>query len=188
MAHFYKVIDSPIGMLKLVANENRLAAILWEAEKDGRVRLGPMTEDPKRPILIKAARQLREYFSGQRTHFDLELDFSGTDFQKKVWEALLGIPFGETRTYAELAEQLGNAKAARAVGAANGKNPIAVVTPCHRVIGTQGELTGFAGGLNAKQTLLSIEGQPELSMKKHSGHREQMPARLTRKDLITGES
>jgi methylated-DNA-[protein]-cysteine S-methyltransferase len=188
MAHFYKVIDSPIGMLKLVANENRLAAILWEVEKDGRVRLGPMTEDPTRPILVKAARQLREYFSGQRKHFDLDLDFSGTDFQKKVWEALLGIPFGETRTYAELAEQLGNAKAARAVGAANGKNPIAIVTPCHRVIGKQGELTGFAGGLNAKQTLLSIEGQPELSMKKHSGHREQMPAPLTRNDLFTSES
>jgi len=120
MAHFYKVIDSPIGMLKLVANENRLAAILWEAEKDGRVRLGPMTEDPKRPILIKAARQLREYFSGQRTHFDLELDFSGTDFQKKVWEALLGIPFGETRTYAD-------------------RHPL---PPCHRHAGRTNRLRG----------------------------------------------
>lgn len=126
MAHFYKVMDSPIGMLKLVANENRLAAIFCEVEKDGRLRVGPMTEDPTRPILLKAARQLREYFSGQRTHFDLDLDFSGADFQKKVWEVLLGIPFGETRTYAELAEQLGNAKVARALGAANGKNLIAM--------------------------------------------------------------
>ncbi|MGF6645804.1 methylated-DNA--[protein]-cysteine S-methyltransferase [Paraburkholderia sp. GAS82] len=130
MALFFKVIDSPIGMLKLVANENRLAAILREVERNGCMRLGPVTEDAGRPILVNAAGQLSEYFDGQRTHFDLELDFSGTDFQKKIWEALLGIPFGEMRTYAELAEQLGNARAARAVGAANGMDPIAIVTLC----------------------------------------------------------
>lgn len=87
MALFFKVIDSPIGKLKLVANENRLAAILWEVEQYDCARLGPMAEDAERPILVNAARQLSEYFDGQRTHFDLELDFSGTDFQRKIWAA-----------------------------------------------------------------------------------------------------
>ncbi|SDR51544.1 methylated-DNA-[protein]-cysteine S-methyltransferase [Paraburkholderia fungorum] len=128
MALFFKVIDSPIGRLKLVANENRLAAILREVERNSCGRLESMTEDAGRPILVNAARQLSEYFDGQRAHFDLALDFSGTDFQKRIWDAALGIPFGEMRTHAELTAQLGNARAARAFGTANGADSIAIVT------------------------------------------------------------
>jgi methylated-DNA-[protein]-cysteine S-methyltransferase len=151
-------LASPVGELKLVANGSRLAAILWENDKPGRVRLGQMTEAPDNPILLRTAEQLREYFAGTRNRFDLELDFVGTEFQKKVWAALLTIPFGETRSYSQIAEQIGNPSAVRAVGAANGKNPISIVAPCHRVIGASGKLTGFAGGLEAKERLLTLEG------------------------------
>ncbi|MCW8277985.1 methylated-DNA--[protein]-cysteine S-methyltransferase [Pseudomonas sp. PCH199] len=151
-------LASPVGELKLVANGLRLAAILWENDKPGRVRLGPMSEAPDNPILIRTCEQLREYFAGTRQRFDLELDFAGTQFQKKVWAALLTIPFGETRSYSQIAEQIGNPSAVRAVGAANGKNPISIIAPCHRVIGASGKLTGFAGGLEAKELLLTLEG------------------------------
>jgi methylated-DNA-[protein]-cysteine S-methyltransferase len=107
---------------------------------------------------VETARQLREYFAGRRQSFELTLDVSGTPFQRAVWNALLTIPFGETRTYGELARQVGRPSAARAVGAANGQNPVAIVAPCHRVIGAGGALTGFAGGLDAKARLLRLEG------------------------------
>ena len=110
-------VASPVGQLKLVANGSRLAAILWENDKPGRVRLGPMSEAPDNPILVRTAAQLREYFSGTRDRFELELDFAGTEFQKKVWAALLTIPFGETRSYSQIAEQIGNPAAVRAVAA-----------------------------------------------------------------------
>jgi methylated-DNA-[protein]-cysteine S-methyltransferase len=158
MTYTFTTLASPVGELKLVAKDSRLAAILWENDKPNRVRLGPMSEAPDNPILLRAVQQLQEYFSGTRNSFDLELDFAGTDFQKKVWQALLTIPFGETRSYSEIAEQIGNPSAVRAVGAANGKNPISIVAPCHRVIGASGKLTGFAGGLEAKEQLLTLEG------------------------------
>lgn len=158
MSYVYKVVDSPVGKLKLVANGSRLSAILWENDKPNRVRLGPIHEEENNPILAEAERQLNEYFAGKRNRFELELDFIGTEFQKKVWEALLTIPFGETRSYGEIAVQIGNAKAVRAVGAANGRNPISIVAPCHRVIGASGALTGFAGGLETKELLLTLEG------------------------------
>ncbi|MFJ2320552.1 MULTISPECIES: methylated-DNA--[protein]-cysteine S-methyltransferase [unclassified Pseudomonas] len=158
MPYTFIILPSPVGELKLVANGSRLAAILWENDKPNRVRLGPMSEAPDNPVLINTARQLEEYFAGTRNCFDLELDFAGTDFQKKVWAALLTIPFGETRTYSQIAEQIGNPSAVRAVGAANGRNPISIVAPCHRVIGASGKLTGFAGGLEAKERLLRLEG------------------------------
>ena len=107
--------------------------------------------------MIETRRQLQEYFAGQRNVFDLPLDFAGTDFQKKVWQALLNIPYGQTRSYRDIAEQVGNIKAVRAVGAANGKNPISIIAPCHRVIGRSGKLVGFAGGLDKKEILLNIE-------------------------------
>jgi methylated-DNA-[protein]-cysteine S-methyltransferase len=157
MSYVYKVIDSPIGKLKLIANGSRLSAILWENDKPNRVRLGPIHEDKASPILAETERQLNEYFAGKRNCFELELDFAGTEFQRKVWEALLTIPFGETRSYGEIAVQIGNTKAVRAVGAATGKNPISIITPCHRVIGASGDLTGFAGGLGAKKMLLTLE-------------------------------
>lgn len=149
---------SPVGTLKLVASDAGLAAILWENDDPDRVRLGAMTERPDHPVLVETKRQLGEYFAGTRTRFDLPLDFHGTDFQKSVWAALLRIPFGETRTYAEIARELDRPTAFRAVGAANGKNPISIVAPCHRVIGTDGALTGFAGGLEGKAFLLELEG------------------------------
>ncbi len=158
MSYAFKTMDSPVGKLKLVAKGTRLCAILWKHDKPNRVRLGPMAQDDHLPVLIEAERQLNEYFAGKREGFELELDFAGTEFQKKVWQALLTIPFGETRSYSDIAIQIGNAKAVRAVGAANGKNPISIITPCHRVVGASGELTGFAGGLPAKKCLLALEG------------------------------
>jgi methylated-DNA-[protein]-cysteine S-methyltransferase len=108
-------------------------------------------------VLVDAERQLKEYFAGRRRRFDVKLDVSGTPFQKAVWNALLTIPFGETRSYAQIARQIGNPTAVRAVGAANGRNPVSIVTPCHRVVGSSGALTGFAGGLDVKARLLALE-------------------------------
>ncbi|QJP96285.1 MULTISPECIES: methylated-DNA--[protein]-cysteine S-methyltransferase [Pseudomonas] len=160
MAYTFITLPSPVGELKLVANGSRLAAILWENDKPNRVRLGPMSEAPDNPVLMKTARQLEEYFAGTRDAFDVALDFAGTEFQKKVWAALLTIPFGETRTYSQIAQQIGHPSAVRAVGAANGRNPISIIAPCHRVIGASGQLTGFAGGLEAKERLLTLESGP----------------------------
>lgn len=158
MSLSYKVMDSPVGKLKLVASEKGLVAILWENDKPTRVRLGEMVEDSSQRVLVQTELQLKEYFAGERQAFDLPLDMRGTQFQKDVWEALLAIPFGETRSYGELAKKLGSPTASRAVGAANGRNPISIVVPCHRVIGSSGKLTGFAGGLDVKARLLEMEG------------------------------
>lgn len=160
MTYSYKLIPSPVGELKLVASDKGLAAILWENDVPDRVRLGAMAEDAAHPVLVEAAKQIGEYFAGTRTAFDVPLDFRGTEFQKSVWAALLTIPFGETRSYGEIARAVGRPTAFRAVGAANGKNPISIIAPCHRVIGTNGTLTGFAGGLEAKALLLVLEGRP----------------------------
>jgi methylated-DNA-[protein]-cysteine S-methyltransferase len=157
-AYVSKTIRSPVGALTLIASNDGLAAILWENDRPGRVRLDVVAEDAQHPVLRETERQLAEYFAGRRKVFDLALDFAGTAFQKKVWDALLTIPFGETRTYAQIARQIGHPTAVRAVGAANGRNPISIVTPCHRVIGSSGELTGFAGGLATKERLLRLEG------------------------------
>jgi methylated-DNA-[protein]-cysteine S-methyltransferase len=121
--------------------------------------LGAMVVDQRHPILLHTERQLDEYFAGKRKTFSMALDIRGTSFQKNEWEMLLAIPFGETRSYGQLAKQLGNSKAMRAVGAANGRNPISIIVPCHRVIGSSGKLTGFAGGLETKARLLSLEEQ-----------------------------
>lgn len=159
--HVYKIVKSPVGALKLVASDQGLAAILWENDNPKRVRLNIVGEDRDHPVLLETERQLAEYFAGTRKSFTVTLDFTGTEFQKKVWQALLAIPFGQTRSYGEIAKSLGNAKAMRAVGAANGKNPISIIAPCHRVIGSAGQLTGFAGGLAVKAWLLDMErGSP----------------------------
>jgi methylated-DNA-[protein]-cysteine S-methyltransferase len=162
MNYSYKTMPSPVGLLTLVASEKGLAAILWENDDPDRVQLGPLEEDKKHPVLMETERQLKAYFAGTLDRFSLQLDFTGTDFQKKVWKALTTIPFGETRSYAEIAKQIGNPSAVRAVGAANGKNPISIVAPCHRVIGSNGKLTGFAGGLEAKAYLLGIEAKDKI--------------------------
>ncbi|NNH37894.1 methylated-DNA--[protein]-cysteine S-methyltransferase [Acinetobacter terrae] len=150
---------SPVGTLKLVAHETALVAVLWENENPKRVRLAELIEQTHHLILLETQKQLTEYFSGKRQQFDLPLDFEGTEFQQKVWQALLTIPFGETRSYRDIAEQIGNVKAVRAVGAANGKNPISIIAPCHRVVGANGKLVGFAGGLDNKDILLRLERQ-----------------------------
>lgn len=153
----YKTIDSPVGKLKLVASDKGLVAVLWEKEKPSRVRVGEVEKKEAHPVLIKAERQIAEYFAGKRRSFSVRIDMQGTTFQKKVWDALLAIPFGETRTYGDLARRLGRPHAARAVGSASGKNPLSIIVPCHRLLGSTGKLTGFAGGLDAKTRLLELE-------------------------------
>jgi methylated-DNA-[protein]-cysteine S-methyltransferase len=157
MSLAYKIMESPVGKLKLVAGEKALVAILWEKDSPRRVRLSELVANDRHPVLVETERQLGEYFSGKRKRFSIALEMRGTRFQKDVWEALLAIPFGETRSYGRLAKQLGNPRATRAVGAANGKNPVSIIVPCHRVIGSSGKLTGFAGGLDVKARLLSFE-------------------------------
>lgn len=164
MSYVFKRLPSPVGTLTLIARGDKLCAILWENEKLNRVRIGPLQEDIHNPLLQETERQLKQYFAGERDCFELPLDFAGTDFQQKVWQALLTIPFGETRSYSQIAQQIGSPKAVRAVGAANGKNPLSIVAPCHRVIGASGSLTGFAGGLEAKQYLLGLEGRETLPL------------------------
>jgi methylated-DNA-[protein]-cysteine S-methyltransferase len=159
MSLAYKIIESPTGKLKLVASNHGLMAILWENDKPSRVRFPDPVEDASHPILNKTEQQLQEYFAGKRKSFSVPLDMRGTKFQMDVWQALLAIPFGETRTYGALAKQLGKPNATRAVGAANGRNPLSIVVPCHRVIGASGKLTGFAGGLHVKAQLLGLEGR-----------------------------
>jgi methylated-DNA-[protein]-cysteine S-methyltransferase len=154
----YLWVDSPVGKLQLIARGPALAGVLWEVERANRVLLDPMVENPDNAVLRQTAQQLAEYFDGRRERFDIALDFTGTAFQKDVWAALLAIPFGQTRSYGEIARQIGRPMAVRAVGAANGRNPISIIAPCHRVIGATGELTGFAGGLDAKKILLGLEG------------------------------
>ncbi len=159
MAYASKWVQSPVGDLKLVASERGLAAILWEKDDPKRVRLGKVTEEKRHPVLLETEKQLNEYFAGKRKAFSLKLDFAGTEFQKKVWNALLKIPCGETRTYGEIARQIGHPTAVRAVGAAIGRNPVSIIAPCHRVIGSNGKLTGFAGGLATKASLLDLEAR-----------------------------
>jgi methylated-DNA-[protein]-cysteine S-methyltransferase len=159
----YTVIDSPVGPLRLVASDAGLVAILWQNDNPRRVRLGTLAERNEHPVLREAGQQLSEYFAGRRKAFTLKLDSAGTPFQRRVWAALLTIPYGETRSYGQIARQLGCPSAVRAVGAANGKNPISIMVPCHRVVGSTGKLTGFAGGLDAKAYLLSLEARhPDL--------------------------
>ncbi len=157
MTCFFKEMASPVGVLKLVASDKGIVAILWENDKPNRVRLKYCVEKRDNPLLEEAEGQLNAYFAGKLEQFSLPLDIAGTEFQNKVWNALLTIPFGQTRSYQQIAQQIGHPKAMRAVGAANGKNPISIVVPCHRVIGANGKLTGFAGGLTTKKYLLDAE-------------------------------
>ena len=159
MSLYYKEIASPVGKLKLIASTHALVAVLWERERPDRVKLHTPVLAPEHPILIETERQLTEYFAGARTEFDLPLAPSGSEFQKKVWLALRKLPLGQTRSYLDLAKALGSTAAARAVGLANGKNPLSIIVPCHRVIGSDGSLTGFAGGIEAKAALLAFEAK-----------------------------
>lgn len=152
---------SPLGILTFESDGNALTRIrLPEEEQEN----DPAVERVRKPGLFRdAANQLKEYFAGQRTSFDLALDPAGTPFQNEVWRELVKIPPGSTISYSELAERVGRPGSHRAVGAANGRNPLPIVIPCHRVIGKSGRLTGYAGGLAAKQKLLELEGALEAS-------------------------
>lgn len=142
-------IKTPLGMITIKGDKNGIA-IISIADEGEISKVIP-------PVLQEAVTQLQDYFDGKRTHFDLKLNPAGTDFQQKVWKGLCEIPFGKTMSYLELAKQLGDVKAIRAVASANGKNPLWIVVPCHRVIGTDGSLTGYAGGLWRKKWLLEHE-------------------------------
>ena len=152
----YRLCATPLGRLKLVASERGLVAVLWADDNPARVPL-PACVHGEHAHLAAAEQQLQEYFAGARQKFSLPLDMRGTAFQQSVWSALQAIPFGQTRSYGALARQLGNAAATRAVGAANGRNPLSIIVPCHRVVGATGKMTGFAGGVAAKQYLLQLE-------------------------------
>lgn len=147
-------MKSPLGTLTLVASTKGLRAIILKADKNHDI--GECDENCK--ILSKAKIQLEQYFQGKREEFDLPLDMVGTDFQKRTWLGLLNIPYGKTVSYKELASMIKAKNGARAVGMANGRNPLAIIVPCHRVIGANGSLTGYAGGLKAKKALLNLEG------------------------------
>jgi methylated-DNA-[protein]-cysteine S-methyltransferase len=156
--YVFKLIPSPVGTLRLVASDKGLAGVWFERSRPERVRPRGDVENTRHPVLVETERQLREYFAGRRQAFDLKLDFVGTPFQRTVWKALLTIPFGQTRSYGQIAKQVGRPSASRAVGAANGRNPVSIVAPCHRVVGSTGALTGFGGGLDVKERLLRLEG------------------------------
>ena len=152
---FFKIIKSPIGSLVLISDKSALFGIEFGNEKVENFSNKPTKEN--HPILLKTEKQLKEYFVGNRKEFDIPLKLEGTDFQKKVWQELLKIPFGKTISYEQLAEKMGDKNKARAVGNANGKNPIPIIIPCHRVIEKNGKLGGFGGGLHIKQFLLELE-------------------------------
>jgi methylated-DNA-[protein]-cysteine S-methyltransferase len=144
-------VPTPVGTLTLVGGDAGLRAVLFGAHAK---------TDDRHPLLVAAAEQLGEYFARERTAFDLPLDLAGTPFQRRAWLALAAIPYGTTRSYGEQARVLGRPGAARAVGAANGRNPLPIVLPCHRLVGSHGELTGYGGGLEVKRALLELEGVP----------------------------
>jgi methylated-DNA-[protein]-cysteine S-methyltransferase len=152
---FYIEMPSPIGQLLLVGDEHGLQQLHMSP-----YRIEPEWHNEPEPF-AKATEQLEQYFAGERSDFELELDMRGTNFQQAVWSALLTIPYGETRSYGEIATQIGRPDRARAVGAANGSNPVSIIVPCHRVIGADGSLTGYGGGLERKRWLLDHESGVE---------------------------
>lgn len=151
----HAVTDSPVGHLTLMAMGGSLVGVYMGEE--GHESPPDTVDDADTTVLTEAAKQLDEYFAGRRTEFDLPMIFDGTPFQRQVWAALRTIPYGETMSYGELAGRIGRPAAVRAVGLANGRNPISIVVPCHRVIGSNGDLTGYGGGIERKRFLLSLE-------------------------------
>lgn len=166
---FYDCFDSPIGTLTIAADQAGLRQVLFAQHRYPARGQADWQHAPDAPVLIEPRRQLLQYLHGQRRHFELLLAPEGTPFQSQVWKTLAQIPFASTWSYGQLAGQIGRPTAVRAVGAAIGRNPLPIVLPCHRVIGSQGALTGFAGGLAVKQALLSLE-------RRHTG--AQFPAEL----------
>lgn len=156
MTTYWTEFASPIGTLRLTADDHGLTGLFMEAHRYGPAEVQADWErDDERFADVR--RQLDEYFAGDRTDFDVQLAPSGTNFQQRVWEALRTIPYGEVRSYGEIAESIGRPSASRAVGAANGRNPISIIVPCHRVIGASGAMTGYGGGIERKRALLDLE-------------------------------
>lgn len=158
---YYVEHPSPVGTLLIAATDAGICGIYFEEHrhfkgKDGWQAVAPPSSRSDQ-LLVEVTRQLDEYFAGRRTVFDVPLDLAGTDFQRNVWMELSRIPFGESVSYAQHAQRLGNPKALRAVGSAIGKNPVSIIVPCHRVIGSSGAVTGYAGGLERKRFLLALE-------------------------------
>lgn len=156
--HWSRTVDSPLGSLTLVASAKGLRAVLYPGSATPTKLPTQITEDPDQPVLCQAAQQITEYFTGQRTNFNLPLDLRGTPFQMAVWRSLSSIPYGSTLSYSQQATHLGRPKAIRAIGRALGCNPIPIILPCHRIIGTNGMLVGYSGGLHFKRSLLHLEG------------------------------
>ena len=152
-----KKVNSPVGPLTIVATSDRLVAVLWPDEPEGRVSFTTDVAEGSNAVIEASERQLAEYFAGTRRSFDLPLELRGTDFQQEVWHALTEIPYGETSTYSKQAAAIGRPRAIRAVGSANGRNPLSIVLPCHRIVAADGSLAGFAGGLDTKRWLLDHE-------------------------------
>jgi len=155
----YTTLPSPLGTLQLTAQNGRLTGVHFPGQKHDRPAQFGWQRDDDEPVLAKARAQLAEYFDGKRSDFDLPLAPAGTDFQQAVWQALLEVPFGATSTYGAIAQVIRRPSAVRAVGAAVGANPIGIVVPCHRIIGSDGSLTGYAGGLDRKVKLLALESR-----------------------------
>ncbi len=152
MRSYFMSIESPIGRIALISDETHLKSLTFSSEQ--------VEESETQPeILLKTAVQLKEYFEGTRSRFELELEPDGTGFQKKVWQRLLQVPYGTTKSYREIAAELGSVLNTRAVGTANGKNPISIIVPCHRIIGHDGKMVGYAGGLERKKWLLLHEAE-----------------------------
>jgi methylated-DNA-[protein]-cysteine S-methyltransferase len=163
---YYDTFDGPYGAMLLTATDRGLCGVYFDRQKHHPRRASDWQFAPDHPILGRAKRQLGEYFAGKRRDFELELDPSGSSFQKRIWNAIAGVPYGETISYGELARRAGAAGHARAAGAATGRNPIGIIVPCHRIVGANGSLTGYAGGLGRKRALLALE----------AGERELLPA------------
>ncbi len=161
MKYNYTVMKSSVGKITLVADNVSLRAIYWLNQKPDRVKFPDLENNDSNHVLKSAVKQLKAYFSGTRREFDIPLRPVGTVFQEEVWLALRSISYGETVSYSDIAKQIGRPKAVRAVGAAIGKNPLSIMIPCHRVIGANGKLTGFAGGLSTKEFLLNLENQTD---------------------------
>ncbi|MGZ3692354.1 MAG: methylated-DNA--[protein]-cysteine S-methyltransferase [Pseudobdellovibrio sp.] len=158
MKYNYQTLNSPVGLLHAVSNSSKLVALVFDLTwadflKKEKYELVEKSDD----VIRQTAKELQEYFNGLRTGFDIPLELNGTEFQKQAWNSLIEIPFGKTISYAEQAVKIKNPKAVRAIGAANGKNKICIIVPCHRVVGKNGSLTGFAGGIQAKEMLLLLE-------------------------------
>jgi methylated-DNA-[protein]-cysteine S-methyltransferase len=149
--------DSPLGPLTLIASGGALAGLYMNGRTPASADTAGAADDADAAVLDEAVRQLSEYFDGRRQAFNLPLALEGTAFQRRVWDALLGIGYGQTVSYGQLADQIGQPTAARAVGLANGRNPVSIIVPCHRVVGADGSLTGYGGGLGNKQRLLELE-------------------------------